>query len=108
MQREVVAVPGDELCRIPNGIRERPGAEIEFAHPHSVHKSHFRGHDVPGQIQRASRDCRRAIVALIQGNCRDDAFRNAVLVLERWQKNIMKEEASLIGLHGYRIAARNL
>ncbi len=62
---EVVCIPACRIFRVFDGIRARSGAEIELARRQSFHKPHFRGRDVPGQIQRAFRDSVRMVIALL-------------------------------------------
>src|SRR5580692_9523459 len=107
MRLEVVCVPGCQICRVFDGIRAGPGSEIELTRRHNFHKSHFRGGDMPCQIQGAFRDFIRPIVAFIQWNRFDNALSEAILVLEPRQVNTTEQEIGLIWfewLHDYRIA----
>ena len=45
-------------------------------------KTHFRGYDVPGQIQRAFGNGVGAVVAFVQRDGLDDALGDAVFVFE--------------------------
>src|SRR5436190_21533896 len=109
MPREFVCIPGSQIFGIFDGIRARPGTQIEGARRHSFHESHLCGRDMPGQIQRTFRNFVRTIVAFVQGNRFDNALRDALFVLEPREVNTMKQKISLFGLdllHGYRIAQR--